>query len=77
LTPTNCYYDTAISIIASTTTYDPITDIVTVTGTNFYTTGYTAHAKYLGVEGIVVVVDSSTITVTFDNGVPHNLDTST
>jgi hypothetical protein len=76
-TPANCYYDTAISIVNSTTIYDPVTDIATVTGTNFYTTGYTAHAKYLGVEGTVVVVDSSTINITFDYGVPHNLATST
>ena len=46
---------------------------IDVTGTNFFTSGYTAHLKFGGVEAETVAINSDTsIEATFDYGVPHD-----
>ena len=76
ITPTDCDYEqliasspavTAASIASSST--------ISITGTDFPTSGYDAIVVFKGVESTSAVIDSATsITVTFANGVPLSAD---
>lgn len=70
----NCQYEqlttAAFPAVTSVSLASASTQIV-FTGTNFFTTGYTANAAFMGVPASSVSIDSSTqVTATWAKGVP-------
>jgi hypothetical protein len=76
---TNCNYKqssaaTTFPVLTSMTKTDTT---MVLTGTSFYTAGYTTRVSYMGIDATSVVVDSATqVTATWTGGVPLTSQTN-